>query len=198
MKRGPGSGRKEQVMAAAVELFAEKGFHATSVRDITSRVGMSKAGLYSSFESKEAILEEIYYLVIGEMLADLEKIAATSDSPSAKLRAAMTSQIRGVAQRIPELTIFYREWHHLPPDSADRITTKRNAYERLLQVIIREGIASGEFASVDVPVMVFGILGMCAWTYRWYRPDGRLSPDQIGEVYSDLVIRGLSAVSEIL
>jgi AcrR family transcriptional regulator len=192
MRRGPGTGRKEQVMATAIKLFAEKGFHATSVRDITSKVGMSKAGLYSSFQSKEAILEEIYYLVIGEMLNDLEKIAATENSPAKKLQAAMTSQIKGVAQRVPELTIFYREWHHLPPDSAGRITQKRSAYEKLLQAIIREGIDAGDFTAVDVPVMAYGILGMCAWTYQWYRPDGRLSPDEIGEIYADLVIGGLS------
>lgn len=192
MNRGPGSGRREQILAAAVALFAEKGFHATSVRDITQNVSMSKAGLYSSFDSKEAILEEIYNAVIDGLLEKLRSIVARDAKPAEKLRAAMVAQVQEVARRAPELTIFYRERHQFSPDTALRVSEKRKAYERLIESIIEEGIATGDFVAVDVRVLTYGIVGMCAWTYQWFQEGGRLSSDEVGSLYADVVIRGLS------
>jgi AcrR family transcriptional regulator len=193
---GPGSGRREQILVAAVALFAEKGFHATSVRDITQQVGMSKAGLYSSFDSKEAILEEIYSSVIDGMLEEVQEIAAQEGRPAEKLRAAMIAQVKGVALRAPELTIFYRERHQFSLDTAQRVTEKRQAYEKLIESIIQEGIAAGDFEPVDVRVLTYGIVGMCAWTYQWFRQGGRLTSDEIGSLYADVIIHGLTRIPE--
>jgi TetR/AcrR family transcriptional regulator, cholesterol catabolism regulator len=184
--------RKGEVLEAAIDLFSRQGYHATSIRDIVETVGMSKAGLYSSFSSKEQLLEEIYYTIIDEMLDRLQEIAATHRTPAEKLRDAIIWQVAGTVERIPEMTIFYRERHHLSDETAARIAGKRRAYESILETIIADGVAAGQFRAVDVKVTAFGIAGMCAWTYRWYREGGRLSAHEIGELYADLALHGLS------
>lgn len=184
--------RRDEILTAATDLFAEKGYYATSVRDITRTVGMSKAGLYSSFRSKDSILEEIYYSVIDGMLESLEAIASSGASPAQKLRQAIVTQVTGVARRVPQLTIYYRERHHLPEETAHRIRNRRRAYQDMLESILQEGIDAGDFVPVDVPVMAYGIVGMCAWTYQWFQSDGRLSADEVGMLYADTIIRGLS------
>jgi AcrR family transcriptional regulator len=183
--------RRDEILAIATELFAAKGYHATSVRDITRAVGMSKAGLYSSFSSKESILEEIYYSVIDGMLDNLREIASSDAGPSQKLRQAIMAHVKGVAQRVPELTIYYRERHHLPEETAGRIQMRRRTYQEMVESIIREGIATGDFVPVDIPVTAYGIAGMCAWTHQWFQPGGRLSSEEVGSLYADIVIRGL-------
>ena len=184
-------------MAVATDLFAEVGYHATSVRDITETVGMSKAGLYSSFASKEGILEEIYYSVIDGMLGELNEIVSSNVSLVEKLRRAIMVQIITTTGRVPELTIYHRERHHLSDITARRIAEKRRAYQKMLESIIRSGVASGDFLPVDVPVVTFGIVGMCAWTYQWFDPGGRLSAEEIGSLYADTIIRGLLCTQSV-
>jgi AcrR family transcriptional regulator len=158
---------------------------------------MSKAGLYSSFDSKEAILEEIYGSVIDGMLARVRQIAAGPGNSGDRLRAAMIAQVKEVARRSSELTIFYRERHQFSRDTAQRVAEKRQAYEELIEEIISEGIKAGEFEPVDVGVLTYGIIGMCAWTYQWFRQDGRLTSDQVGALYADVIIRGLTRAPEV-
>jgi len=184
--------RKGEVLQAAIALFSRQGYHATSVRDIAEAVGMSKAGLYSSFSSKEALLEDIYYSIIDDMLVRVHEIADRDSTPAEKLRAAIIWQVRGTAERIPEMTIFYRERHHLSPAASERIAEKRRQYELVMESIIADGMTAGDFRSVDVKVTAFGIAGMCAWTYRWYQEDGRLSARDVGILYADLVLHGLT------
>jgi len=184
--------RKAEVLQAAIELFSRQGYHATSVRDIARAVGMSKAGLYSSFSSKEAVLEEIYYSIIDDMLARVGEIAGAESAPAEKLRDAIVWQVMGTVERIPEMTIYYRERHHLSPEAAGRIAEKRRQYEAILESIISDGIDVEAFRPVDVKVTAFGIAGMCAWTYRWYQEGGRLSARQVGELYADLTLHGLA------
>ena len=188
--------RKNEILAAAIQLFSAKGYHATSVRDIAAAVGMSKAGLYSSFSSKENLLEEIYYTIIDGMLERLNEISTSGLDPVEKLRHAVAWQVVGTVEHIPEMTIYYRERHNLSGLAAERIARKRRAYEAMLESIIEEGIAAGDFRPVDVKVAAFGIAGMCAWTYRWFQPQGRLSAESVGALYADIAVRGLLSESK--
>jgi len=183
--------RRDEILAQALRLFAQQGFHATSVRDLAEAVGMSKAGLYSSFASKESLLEAIFYTIIDGMLERLRQTVASDAGPAEKLRQAIISQVVGTAEHIQEMTIYYQERRYLSGPAAERVAAKRRAYEDLLEAIIVEGQTAGVFRLVDVKMSAFGIAGMCAWTYRWFRPDGRLSAQEIGSHYADLILSGL-------
>lgn len=183
--------RRDEILAQAIRLFAAKGFHATSVQDIADAVGMSKAGLYSSFASKESLLEAIFYSIIDGMLDHLQQIVASDAHPAEKLRQAIISQVVGTADHIQPMTIYYQERRHLSESAGQRVAARRRAYEALLETLLAEGQAQASFRPCDVKVTAFGIAGMCAWTYRWFHPDGRLTAAQIGSQYADLVIGGL-------
>lgn len=130
--------------------------------------------------------------IINDMLARLREIAAADRTSTEKLRDAIIWQVMGTVERISEMTIYYRERHHLSPPAAARIAEKRRAYESILESIIAAGMAGGSFRLADVKVTAYGIAGMCAWTYRWFQEGGRLSARQVGKLYADLVLHGLA------
>ena len=139
-------------------MFSKEGYRAASIREIAEAVGMSKAGIYSSFASKGDMLGKIYYTIIDDMLAQMSQIVSSNLSPEDKLRRAISTQITGIAEHLPEMTIFYRERHHLSDLARQRVNERRDAYERMTKSIIQEGIERGDFLPVDVPVTAFGIL----------------------------------------
>jgi AcrR family transcriptional regulator len=183
------------IVETAAELFARKGFGATSLDDIAEQLGATKGALYYHIKNKEEILRLIYLTVLSVSEEPLRQIVEAPLPPGEKLAQAIIHHTAVAANRSPAMTVFYREQHHLSGPFAKEIILRKKAYERYFEQIIQEGQDAGVFSSdLDPKIATFGLLGMCNWLSQWYRPDGQYSPQQIAEMFVVMVERGLLAV----
>jgi AcrR family transcriptional regulator len=184
--------REDQVRAAALRLFKEKGYPATSMRDIANAVGMNKGSLYSYIRSKEDLLIPVFDRAQGVLLAEIEQITADQSlTPTDRLRRAIHAHVAAVANNLDVLTVYLSEWRQLATESLATNRTQRERYAALFRRILEDGIASGEFRPMDTRIAMLGMIGMCNYLFRWYRPDGRLSPDQVADELIEMLMRGV-------
>jgi AcrR family transcriptional regulator len=194
--RGISSDRGEEVYSAALRLFREKGYHATSMQDIAAAVGLYKGSLYHYIGGKEDLLARVFEGAMGTLLEDVERIAADTSSGSAtQMRALISAHVLAVANNLDALTVFLHEWRELAGDSLANVRQQRERYVQLVSDIITRGVRAGEFRVPDVHIATLGVLGMCNWLCQWYRPGGRLTPAEIANYFSAMVLDGLRSVS---
>jgi len=184
--------RSEQVYAAALRLFREKGYHATSMQDIAAAVGLYKGSLYHYIGGKQDLLVRVFERAMSTLLADVEGIAAdTSLRPSAQLRLIVAAHVEAVSSNLDALTVYLHEWRALAGEAMVNVQAQRERYSLLVSEIVGRGVKLGEFDTPDVRLATFGILGMCNWVCQWYRPGGRLGPTEIAAHFADMVLDGL-------
>jgi AcrR family transcriptional regulator len=179
---------QKSIELVASELFARKGFGATSLDDIAEALGATKGALYYHVRNKEEILRLIYVTVLTASEEPLRRIVEADFPPLEKLRRAVEHQTAVAADRSPAMTVFYREQHFLTGPFAREIILRKRAYERYFERIIEEGQASGVFqATIDPKIATYGLLGMCNWLSQWYRPEGQYSPQEIADMFVRMV-----------
>jgi AcrR family transcriptional regulator len=188
--------RSEEVYRAALRLFREKGYHATSMQDIAAAVGLYKGSLYHYIGGKEDLLVQVFERAMGTLLADVERIVADASlGPSVQLRLIVQAHVTCVSENLDALTVYLHEFRALAGESLATVRAQRERYAQLVGEIVGRGVRLGEFETADVGIATLGLLGMCNWVCQWYRPDGRLGPAQIGGYFADLVLGGLSVSS---
>ena len=184
--------REEEILAAASRIFREKGYHATSVRDIAESVGLLKGSLYHYIRSKEDLLARLFEGALEQTIAELETIAARRDPAPARLRDMVRAYVDSVTANLDAVSLYLREWRALPAPQLARVRSRRRAMRSLFEDVINDGVRTREFAVGDAKVAALAILGMCNWLYEWYRPRGRLGADELA---SELAERALRSVS---
>jgi AcrR family transcriptional regulator len=183
--------RREQILHGALRALREKGYHATTLDDIAEHVGMRKTALYHYFPDKEAILHECH----RESLADLARIMRdVGDRPtaSAKLAYVIAEHVRVMTDTLQGSPLAF-DVAALSPARRARMIAGRDRYERRLRAIIAEGMRRGEFRPGDAKIAAFAILGAINWISRWYRPEGALHADEIGEQFVERLLNGLAS-----
>nr|PZN39541.1 MAG: TetR/AcrR family transcriptional regulator [Bacillota bacterium] len=187
----PRVGRKEQILAAATALFARKGYHATTVRDIAEEAGMLSGSLYAHIDTKQDLLVAVVERAAEAFTEAVVPIARSGLPPGEKIRAAMRAHVRVVAESREAATVFMHEWRALDEERRQAALALRDRYEALWDGMIREGIASGEFRPVDPKFARLLLLSAANWIYQWYNPDGPLGPDEVADRFTDLILNGL-------
>jgi len=181
-----------RLLAVATELFAAKGFDATSVQEVVERARVTKGALYHYFDSKQDLLYEIYHSIISGQLADLERILAAGDPPGRTLRAVIVNLVETTAARADQALVFGREMHRLDRARLDAVRADRRRYHDLVRDVVARAQAAGDFAPVaDADTVTLVIFGVVNQMPAWYRPDGAKSPDQLGTEIADLILAGL-------
>jgi len=178
-----------RIMLAAADAFAERGFHATTTRDIASRAGLSPAGVYVHFTSKEVLLFELSRR--GHARARDLLLAARGDAPTPTeaLRAIIGGFSRWHAEHYELGRIVQFEFRHLGPEHRDEVLTLRKEIDQVVAAVLRDGVATGEFEVDDVPTTALALLSMAVDVARWYAPDVRRTPEEIERSYGDLAVR---------
>ncbi|HWX28454.1 MAG TPA: TetR/AcrR family transcriptional regulator [Steroidobacteraceae bacterium] len=175
-------------MLAAVDNFWKSGFHASSTRDIAKRAKLSPAAVYVHFKSKEELLFTII-VVVAERLH--ERLAATSQEagdPTDRLKRIVQDYVTFPLKMYKAACVANTEFNFLNPAQRKDIVQIRDALELIVADCLRDGCATGEFKIKDIDMMRMAILALCRSVLRWYSPRGRLSPEQIGEYYAELVV----------
>jgi TetR/AcrR family transcriptional regulator, cholesterol catabolism regulator len=188
--------RSEEVYAAALRLFREKGYHATSMQDIAAAVGLYKGSLYHYIGSKEDLLVQVFERALAALLIDVERIVAdTSLRPSAQIRMVVEAHVQAVASNLDALTVYLHEFRALAGDALANVQAQRERYADLVTQIVARGAQLGEFRAPEVRLATLGLIGMCNWLCQWYKPDGRLGPGDIAAYFADLLLEGLVSPS---
>jgi AcrR family transcriptional regulator len=188
------SDARTRVLDAAVDLFAEHGYDATSVSQVIARAGVAKGGFYHHFASKEALLYEVYGDLIGRQLAGMDEILARGLSPAETLRALIADLVETTAASVRPALVFWREMHRLGDERTAEYRRARRRYHDTVRRLIREAQAAGAFASVaSADTVTFTIFGYVNELPLWYRPSGRQRPAQLAVELADLIIAALEA-----
>ena len=162
------------------------------MQDIATACGLTKAGLYHYISTKEALLVAImeYGLDLFEEVV-LAKVERISD-PLDRLRQTMAHNLELVTHgSAKEVTIILHEHQTLTGPAQRAINARKKRYVRFLEDAFREAMARGQIRTVDPTLASFSLLGTVLWTYKWYRPTGRLAPAQLAAGMIDLFFHGL-------
>jgi len=183
--------RKQQIEETATTLFKERGYAATSMRDLAQVLGIEAASLYSHIKSKEEILQKICFRMAGEFFEAWKGVASENSSFAAKIKKAAAAHVEVITKDTAASAVFFNEWRHLSEPFLSDFLAMRNDYEGRFIQIIEDGIKSGEFESVDTRFTMLTILSSLNWTHNWYKPHGSLTPEEIGSRLSKLILNGL-------
>src|ERR1700682_1008017 len=129
--------RSEEVYRAALQLFREKGYHATSMQDIAAAVGLYKGSLYHYIGGKQDLLLQVFDRAMGALVADVERIAPdTSLRPSAQVRLIVAAHVSAVATNLDALTVYLHEWRALAGDALVNVQAQSERYTQLVSEIV--------------------------------------------------------------
>jgi len=186
---------REDIIRAAAKVFRERGFHGTTMQQIADAVGLQKGSLYHHIASKEELLNEVVIAGLTQLGERLEAVVTSSLPPAQKLRQLIETHIRYAAENLDIATVVlfeHRAMLDFPALRAEYVA-RRDFFESQFRKAIQEGVDSGDFCPVDVPIVAQALLGAHNWLVMWYRPDGRLSPPEIASVIAEVFLRGLAA-----
>lgn len=186
-------GRKRQIEDVASTLFSERGYAATSVRDIARALDLQGGSLYAHIAAKEDVLWNIVSRAAERFHAAVRPIANDTASASDRLRGMARAHVHVVTDDIEHATVFLHEWRFLGPERRVAIARQRDAYEAYFRAVIAEGMANGDFRPGDPKMASLGILSALNGIAQWYRPNGPLTPDAIADAFADLFLHGLRA-----
>ncbi|MDN0195986.1 TetR/AcrR family transcriptional regulator [Streptomyces sp. S.PNR 29] len=178
-----------RLLLAAVEAFAERGYHATTTRDIAGRAGMSPAALYIHYKTKEELLHRISRIGHEKALDILRTAARREGSATERLADAVSSFVRWHAGGRTTARVVQYELDSLGPDARAEILALRREVDAQVRGIIEDGVAAGEFDVLDVKGTTLAILSLCIDVARWFNVDGPRTPEEVGALYADLVLR---------
>jgi AcrR family transcriptional regulator len=184
--------RRAQIYETAARIFCEKGFDKASMGDISSALGLTKAGVYHHIRSKEDLLYEIMSYGMGLFEDKVLKRVMAIEDPLERLRATVRGHVLLVTRDRPkEVTVILHESNALKGRARERINSRKRRYVRFLQKTFREVGGTRAARRFDPAVAAFATLGMINWIYQWYRPGGRLSDEQLADGLTDLVLHGV-------
>lgn len=192
MENAQSISKKEQVEQTATALFQERGYAATSMRDMAQAMGIEAASLYSHIKSKEEILQNICSRMARNFFNALNE--AFSDSPAKaekKLEKAIIAHVKVITEDTSASAVFFLEWRHLSEPHRSEFLEKRKRYEEIFYNILKEGVENGEFEEMDLKFSVFTLLSALNWTHNWFQPTGKMSAEEIGQRLANLLLNGL-------
>jgi AcrR family transcriptional regulator len=184
---------RERLLRSAVDLYSVAGFSGASVEDIVRRAGVTKGAFYHHFESKAHLIMAIHNGFVDLQIDEITAIVEQDLTPEETLATAVTAIVRNVLNHKASISLFIREYPAMPEKVDRAVRDRRLKYEQLLVGVIDRGRESGVFHSeLPTNVLLYGILGMCAWATQWYDPKRPPAPDVIGRNYARMVISGVT------
>jgi TetR/AcrR family transcriptional regulator, cholesterol catabolism regulator len=184
--------RKEQVIRSAAELFREKGYAASSMRDLAQKLGIEAASLYSHIKSKEEILQHLCFDMAAEFRKSLMDVEKKNVSATEKLRLGIIGHIQVMAKDLTASAVFMNEHRHLSQPHLREFLLLRINYINRFKTIIEEGTRTGEFKdTIDKKLAVMTLFSSLNWMPMWYDPASKIDPQNLGQQLADMLVNGL-------
>ncbi|MGH9942408.1 MAG: TetR/AcrR family transcriptional regulator [Pyrinomonadaceae bacterium] len=182
----------EFILRTSARIFAEKGYHSTSMRDISRETNVSLAGLYYYCKSKEELLFLIQDNCFGHVLERLEGRLKETAEPLARLRFVIENHLSFFAANMAEMKVLSHEADSLAGEMHEHVATKKQQYTRTVRRILSEVQSQQQDAGpkVDLTIATYALFGMMNWIYNWYDPAGALSVNGLVDNLTRLFLSG--------
>jgi len=192
MRRANWQTRRDAIVDTSARVFAQQGYHATGIAELCTANQLGKGALYHYIGSKEELLAAIHDRVMDEVMNGAERVAATGGSPSEQL-TMLGDELLDVIHRHPEhVWVFLHEFPALTGERAEQFRKRRRAYERRVEAVLKAGVESGEFRTIDPWLTARAWLGMHNYTYLWLKPGGRLSARSVARPFAEIFMHGIA------
>lgn len=183
--------RKDQIFHTAERLFKEKGYMATSMRDIAAALGIEAASLYSHIKSKDEILDTICFRMADQFLHSIAEANDLYFNAEERLNMAIKSHIKILTGDLNAAAVFIREWRHLNEPRLSEFKHLRSKYENGFKSIIQNGEEENVFRTVDRKFAVLTILSTLNWITEWYNSEGGMTSEEIADNLFNFILTGL-------
>lgn len=185
---------RAQFLQETLKLFYEKGYKATTMRDIARALNIEAATIYNYVDSKQALLDGFLFEIANKFLDGITDIEASSYSPVDKIKALVRLNVRLTSEHPYEVGLLVGEWKHLEAERQAEFLQNRQQYESKFREIIKTGIAAGEIRNMDEEVALYAILSSIRWLFNWYTPEKQaLNPIELEKQLVDFILRGIQA-----
>jgi AcrR family transcriptional regulator len=187
---------RDRILDEAAELFGAGGYDKSSLNEVADRLGVTKAAVYHYFPTKQAIYDGIIVRTLEGLIAHVRSEVEARSDAGAKLRSFMVSHAGYFEKHYWSFVCMLVGYGGMAnPSLKSEAIQMRGEYEKILRGILRDGIASGAFRSVDVTISSHSVLSMLNWMVRWFKPNGPRTAASFAEEYYDLITHGLTAES---
>ena len=181
--------RQDEVVRAAARVFAEHGYDQTSVQELTDPIGLAAGGLYHYFPSKEQLLIRICDQLVDPLLESARVLVAAEADPEQQLRDLVRLWVGQVIEYRDHMLVFQQERHIIERGEQWRaVRSSRKQFERLVEDTLARVQEARPELEWDRRIALSALLGMVNHSAQWYRPRGRLGPDEIADGYVELLL----------
>ncbi|MCP8897463.1 TetR/AcrR family transcriptional regulator [Shinella daejeonensis] len=181
---------QDEILAVAAELFAERGFRAVTLDDVSASLGYTKAVVYYYFKNKNQLLWEIFKKIHETWWEEMQAIV-TRDTPADEQLAAMIRQMAlNVMDKREWTAIYFRDQSELTEEQSAIVIEHKREFDRLFSSTYSRGVKAGIFKDIPPYVVVTSIVGMCTFTHTWYKPNRALKPSDIADHFITMVLDG--------
>jgi len=183
--------KKEFILKKAAQMFREKGFAATSMRDLAETVGIEAASLYNHIRSKNEMLESICFDVANRYTMFMDELESSNQSSIKKIETLLRFHIKQMIDFFEEVIVCDREWKHLEEPYLSNFHSQRRTYRKRFALIIEQGIKGGEIKKIDAPTVVIIMLHAVNGIESWHRSNARISAQELEDNMVVIMIDGL-------
>lgn len=186
--------KRDEIIDIAARVFAENGYHATSIDDLVEATGLQRGGLYHYIDGKLDLLLAIHQRFIEPLLATAREIVVQDLPADEMLRRLAHALMRDIAMYRDEVTVFLHEWRTLrgAPEWVEVRDTRRE-FEKTIETVLARGEREGLFAVSERQLTGYAFLGMFNYSYTWFDPHGASTPDEIAERFVEIFMHGIAA-----
>lgn len=185
--------RREQVKLAAARLFRNRGYNATSMRDIAAEVGIKGSSLYNHIESKQEILSELLLSIADEFMTSMKEIESSPLNAYDKLERLIRHQVQLSTKETDALALIPSEWVHLENPHKAKFIKLRDSYESQFRKILDACKKEGSISDVNTDIAMFSILSTLRWLYSWYSKNKNINSIELEEQMIHCLLDGLKA-----
>jgi AcrR family transcriptional regulator len=182
---------KQTIRSVAIDLFFQKGYFAASIAEIAQGCGIQKSSIYYHYASKEYLLFSILKSTMNDLTDHLKENLAGEPDVAQRLKKAVHGHVRFHLQHQKETFLASSELRGLTKAHYEIIVEKRDGYEKIFQELLEEGQTAGVFSVDDLKILSYAILTLCTAGASWFKPNGRLSVDEIATIYESFILNGL-------
>jgi TetR/AcrR family transcriptional regulator, cholesterol catabolism regulator len=189
------AGRREQIRQLAAEMFFDRGYEATTMRELAAAIDIKTASLYYFFPNKEEILFELIESVVRQLIVGAKHLIAREQTPEHRLAGVVVNHVVLHAMRPKESTLGDSELRSLTKQHLRMNVRHRDDYERLVVGVLEDGRDTGTFSLIDTKLTAYALIAHSSHVGTWYRAGGRLSLQDVAEAYVALALRMVAADS---
>lgn len=181
---------REEILASATNLFAERGYRAVTIDDVAANLGYTKSVVYYYFKSKNEILWQLFSRTFDTFFNSIDEIRKQDLRCHVALAKMIRQHALNVMKNQETTAIWNRDESELDPQQRRQVRRMKRDYDALFEAVFEAGVQQGDFRAMPPHVAIGGMLGMCNWLYVWYDVKGPLSPEQIADHFSTLLSDG--------